>query len=109
MSKPVQTTYGTHYLVVTEEKNVDTLTFEKAKPELIQLASNIYKNTQTLRDGRIMPKSSAETTRDSVEKYRKAGLIQAKIWVHPAEALKVRLYAAKQLLTKPILDYLRRS
>lgn len=44
LSKPVQTTYGTHYLVVTEEKNVDTLTFEKAKPELIQLASNIYKN-----------------------------------------------------------------
>ena len=54
-----------------------------------------------------MPKSSAEATRDSVQKYRNAGLIQAKIWIHPKEAWKVRLYAAKQALTKPILDYLK--
>lgn len=54
-----------------------------------------------------MPKSSAETTRDSVQKYRNAGLIQAKVWIHPEEAQKVRLYAAKQALTKPLLDYLK--
>ena len=35
-----------------------------------------------------MSKSSAETTRDSVQKYKNAGLIQAKVWVHPEEAWK---------------------
>ena len=54
-----------------------------------------------------MPKSSAETTRNSVQKYKNAGLIQAKVWVHPKEAQAVRLYAAKQPLTKPLLDYLK--
>ena len=41
-------------------------------------------------------------TQKSVQKKRDAGLIQAKVWVHPDEADKVRAYAAKQPLTKAI-------
>lgn len=54
-----------------------------------------------------MPKSTAERTRDNVRKYRAAGLIQAKIWVHPAEAPTVRAYAAKQTLTGGIRSCLK--
>jgi len=54
-----------------------------------------------------MPKSSAETTRTSVQKYKNAGLIQAKIWTHPEEAHRVRLHAAEQPKTKRILGYLK--
>jgi quinolinate synthase len=54
-----------------------------------------------------MSKSSAQATRDNVVKYKNAGLIQAKIWVHPEEAHGVRLHAAKQPKTKPILEYLK--
>ena len=47
-------------------------------------------------------KTSAERTQKSVQKKKDAGLIHAKVWVHPDEAAKVRAYAAKQPLTKAI-------
>ena len=53
------------------------------------------------------PLSSADRTRNSVKKYKDAGLIQAKVWVHPDEAAKVRIYAGKQPETKAILKDLK--
>ena len=54
-----------------------------------------------------VPLSNTARNKRSVAKYRKAGLIQAKVWVHPDESDKTRSYAAKQPLTKPILKALR--
>lgn len=48
------------------------------------------------------PVSGADRTRNSVKRKKDAGLIQAKVWVHPDEAAKVRAYAAKQPKTKAI-------
>lgn len=49
---------------------------------------------------------SAESTRRNVDKFRDAGLIQAKIWTHPDEAADIRAYAARQPLTKAIREKL---
>ena len=54
------------------------------------------------------PMTGAERTRASTQKYRAAGLIQAKVWTHPDEAPGVRAYAAEQPLTKAILDELKK-
>ncbi len=54
-----------------------------------------------------MTKSSADATRDSVQKYRRAGLIQAKVWTHPTEAWAVRLYAGRQPNTHQALKRLK--
>lgn len=45
-------------------------------------------------------------TQKSVQKRKDAGLIQAKVWVHPDEAGTVRTYAGKKPLTKAILKAL---
>lgn len=48
----------------------------------------------------------ADRVRNSVKRRKAAGLIQAKVWVHPDEAGAVRKYAAKKPLTKAILKEL---
>ncbi len=53
-----------------------------------------------------MPKTSAESTRDNVLKYRDAGLIQTKTWVHPDEAKALRNAAQKLPKTKRIREKL---
>lgn len=53
------------------------------------------------------PVSNADRTRNSVQKYKDAGLIQAKVWVHPDEAAAVRVYAAKKPKTKTVLKKLK--
>lgn len=53
------------------------------------------------------PRTGSERTSASVAKYRKAGLIQAKVWTHPNEADQLRSYAYKQPLTKLILSALK--
>lgn len=53
------------------------------------------------------PVSQADRTRSSVQKYKDAGLIQAKVWVHPDEAPATRAYAGKKPKTKAILSKLK--
>ncbi len=50
------------------------------------------------------PKSNADSVRDSVKRKKDAGLIQAKVWVHPEEAAAVRKYAARKPKTKECLN-----
>ena len=52
------------------------------------------------------PKTNAEAVRDHVKRRKAAGLIQAKVWVHPEEADAVRRYAARKPKTKEILQEL---
>jgi len=47
--------------------------------------------------------TGAERTRRSVKLRKDAGLIQAKVWVHPDEADAVRAYASKKPATKAVL------
>ena len=47
--------------------------------------------------------TGAQRQARSVKRKKAAGMIQAKVWVHPDEAAKVRAYAAKQPKTKAAL------
>lgn len=47
--------------------------------------------------------TGAQRVARSVQKKKDAGLIQAKVWVHPDEADAVRAYAGKKPLTKQCL------
>lgn len=53
-------------------------------------------------------KTGAQRVAGSVKRYKDAGLIQAKVWVHPEEADSVRTYASKKPLTKAIRKELKR-
>ena len=52
-------------------------------------------------------KTNSQCVKDSVKKYNDAGLMQAKVWVHPEEAKAVRNYAACKPKTKLILKELK--
>ena len=52
-------------------------------------------------------KTNSQCVKDSVKKYQDAGLIQAKVWTHPDEALDVREHAADNPKTKLILKELK--
>jgi len=47
--------------------------------------------------------TGAQRQARSVQRRKDAGLIQAKVWVHPDEAAAVRAYAAKKPKTKAAL------
>ncbi len=51
-------------------------------------------------------KTNADYVRDHVARRKEAGLIQAKVWVHPEEADAVRKYAARKPKTKEIMKRL---
>lgn len=53
------------------------------------------------------PITGAQRTAASKAKYQKAGLIQAKVWIHPGEAPMLRVYASRRPLTKTIMKELK--
>lgn len=46
------------------------------------------------------PLTGAERTRRNKLKYQEAGLMHAKVWIHPEEAQKLRNMASEMPLTK---------
>lgn len=52
------------------------------------------------------PLTGSQRVKRSTDRYKAAGLIHAKVWVHPDEVGKVRNYAKKQPKTKEVFKTL---
>jgi len=53
------------------------------------------------------PLTGAQRTKASNNRKIAAGLVSARVWMHPDETESVRAYAAKKPLTKAILKSLK--